>query len=320
MEALAAKYPAYVKKSGPSDKRQVALTFDDGPDTVYTSRILDALKENHAKATFFLIGNRAEANPELVKRIADEGHDVGNHSYSHPRLPSLSPDQFQKEISDNEAVLKRITGHTPQLIRPPYSSVTEEQAKWLVDQKRYIIDWNADTQDWKQIPASLIETKVFDQVKNGSIIVMHSASAGGDALNLSGTVEALPRIIKRLRDQGLEPVTVSQLLGVPAYADVQNPAPNVPAAPAPVPDSPKSVIRLDSEDYSVVVGQTLNTAVTAWTGSQKKDVTTSCTFAIADPKIASVDRTGNITGLKRGVTVITATYGNLTTMGKFYVY
>jgi peptidoglycan/xylan/chitin deacetylase (PgdA/CDA1 family) len=316
-----------VKKTGPSDKRQVALTFDDGPDTVYTPRILDALKENHARATFFLIGNRAEANPELVKRIADEGHDVGNHSYNHPRLPSLSPDQFQKEISDTEAVLKRITGHTPLLIRPPYSLITEEQAKGLTDQKRYIIDWNADTQDWKQIPASLIETKVFDQVKPGSIIVMHSASAGDEAANLSGTVEALPRIIKRLRDQGLEPVTVSQLLGVPAYEDEQYPpAPKVAAASSTVTettyklDSPQSGIRLDSEDYSVVVGKTLNTVVTSWTGSQKADVTPSCTFAIADQKIASVDRTGNITGLKRGVTVVTATYGNLTTTAKIYVY
>ena len=210
--------PASSQLSGPTDKRQVAITFDDGPDSEYTPKILDVLKENHAKATFFLIGNHAEAHPEIVKRIEREGNDIGNHSYDHPYLPNLSPIPFQNEILDTGNLLKRITGHEPLLFRPPYTSLTEDQEKWLVDQKLYTIAWNVDTQDWKGIPADQIEAKVFDQVKPGAIIVMHSASPDNGG-KLSGTVEALPHIIKRLRDQGYEPVTVSHLLGIRAYAD-----------------------------------------------------------------------------------------------------
>jgi peptidoglycan/xylan/chitin deacetylase (PgdA/CDA1 family) len=342
IDDMAQKYPTYVKQSDPSNKRQVALTFDDGPDTVYTPRILDVLKENHAKATFFLIGNHAEANPEIVKRIVSEGNEIGNHTYDHRYLPDLPTAQFQNEILDTGKILNRITGHDPLLFRPPYTSITEEQVKWLADHKIYTIAWNDDTQDWKGIPTDLIEAKVFDQIKPGSIIVMHSASPD-DGAKLSGTVEALPRIIKRLREQGLEPVTVSQLLGIPAYTDGNsNNGPksseseavlttsqpgmsskvtdNVYGNVYGMPEPPKPVLRLDSEDYSLVVGEPLDTVVTSVSGNQKVDVTKNSTFSISDPTIASVDRMGTITGLKRGETVLTATYNNMKTTAKIYVY
>jgi peptidoglycan/xylan/chitin deacetylase (PgdA/CDA1 family) len=203
INVMAQKYPIYVKQSGTSDKQQVALTFDDGPDTENTPKILDILKENHAKASFFVIGNHAEANPEIVKRIISEGNEIGNHTYDHRYLPDLPTDKFQKEILDTAKILKRITGQAPLLFRPPYTSITEDQVKWLGDQNIYTVAWNVDTQDWKGIPADLIEAKVFDQIKPGAIIIMHSASPDNGS-NLSGTVEALPRIIKRLRKQGLE--------------------------------------------------------------------------------------------------------------------
>ncbi len=149
------------------------------------------------KPLFFLIGEHSEAHPELVKRIISEGHDIGNHTYDHPSLPSLPAAQFQNEILDTGKLLKRISGHDPLLFRPPYTRITEDQVKWLAEQKIYTIGWNVDTQDWKQIPANLVESKVFDQIKPGAIIIMHSASPDG-AANLSSTVEALPRIIKKV--------------------------------------------------------------------------------------------------------------------------
>lgn len=329
MADMSAKYPAYVKQGGKPDQHQVALTFDDGPDTVYTPKILDELKENHAKATFFLIGSRAEANPDIVKRIVSEGSDIANHTYNHPRPTDISFDQFQKEVLDTGKTLKQITGHEPQFFRPPYTCIAEEQLKWLTDQKKYTIFWNVDTQDWMLQPAVQVEAHVFNQIKPGAIIVMHST--------ISNTAEALPHIIKRLRDQGFEPVSVSQLLGVPAYTDENQSGPNS-SESTPVitsskimneqvtenvygkPQLPKSVLGLDSADYSLVVRQTMDTTVFNSVYGSKKDVTKYSTFSTADPNIVSIDPTGTLTGLKRGETVLTATYKDLKTTAKITIY
>jgi peptidoglycan/xylan/chitin deacetylase (PgdA/CDA1 family) len=330
MAEMSAKYPAYVKQGGKPDQRQVALTFDDGPDTVYTPKILDELKESHAKATFFLIGSRAEAHPDIVKRIVSEGSDIANHTYNHARLTDISFDQFQKEVLDAGKILKQITGHEPQFSRPPYTCIAEEQLKWLTDQKKYTIFWNVDTQDWMQQPADQVEAHVFNQIKPGAIIVMHST--------LGNTVEALPRIIKRLRDQGLEPVSVSQLLGVPAYTDENQSGPtSIESAPVLTSSMvrndqvtenvygrlqpPKSALGLDSDDYSLIVGNTTDTTVFhSVYGNKKEDVTKNSTFSIADPAIVSVNPTGILTGLKRGETVLTATYKDMKTTAKITVY
>jgi peptidoglycan/xylan/chitin deacetylase (PgdA/CDA1 family) len=299
---LAQKYPDYAKVSGPAGKRQVAITFDDGPDGLYTPKILDVLKENQAKATFFLIGTHAEANPEMVKRIVNEGHEIGNHSYDHSSLPDVAISKFQNEILDTKKILKQISGYDPLFFRPPFTRITDEQVKWLADQKISTILWNTDTQDWKQLPADLIETKVFDQVKPGSIIIMHSAYPDGDSLNLSGTIAALPQIIKKLRAQGLEPVTISELLGTPAYSDERK-----------VPE-----IQLDSTEYSIVVQENLDTSVTVINGMKR--VTGLCTFSVDDPSVVTVDFFGNIKGIKRGKALLTATYNGSKTTAKIYVY
>ncbi|WCK53308.1 hypothetical protein PP175_18250 [Aneurinibacillus sp. Ricciae_BoGa-3] len=198
------------------------------------------------------------------------------------------------------------------------------------------IGWNDDTQDWKQIPPDLIETKVFDQIKPGAIIIMHSGSPDYGA-NLSGTVEALPRIIKRLREEGYEPVTLSQLLGISAYQDGDNAdskaSQMMTSTPVKYFISPKasnnvstkkeiykSDLRLDSEEYSLVTGERLDTQVTCLEDGHKRDVTMHSNFSISDPTIASVDSMGNITGLKRGATMLTVTYYNLKVTAKVYVY
>ncbi|MCZ8513207.1 polysaccharide deacetylase family protein [Paenibacillus filicis] len=330
MADMSAKYPDYAKQGGKPDQRQVALTFDDGPDTVYTPKILDELKENHAKATFFLIGSRAEAHPDIVKRIVNEGSDVANHTYDHRRLTDIPFDQFQKEVLDTGKILKQITGHKPQFFRPPYTCIAEEQVKWLVDQKIYTIFWNVDTQDWMEQPADQVEAHVFNQIRPGAIIVMHST--------VGNTAEALPRIIKRLRDQGFEPVSVSQLLGVSAYADENQSGPNSnESANANTsskviservadnvygkPQPPKSAIELDSTDYSLVVKENMDTSVfNSVYGSKRNDVTKYSTFSTADPTIVTVDPTGTMTGLKRGETVLTATYKDMKTTAKITVY
>lgn len=125
------KYPSTFILSGPSNKRQVALTFDDGPDLEYTPQILDVLKNNNVKATFFVVGNRAEAHPEIVRRMIAEGHEVANHSYNHANLPKMEAADFRRQLEQTDRILEPLIGYSPKLFRPPYGAIDEQQVLWL---------------------------------------------------------------------------------------------------------------------------------------------------------------------------------------------
>ena len=196
---------------GPSSPKRVALTFDDVPDRLLTLQVLDVLRAEGVKATFFVVGNRAEENPDVVKRMRDEGHELGNHSYTHANFNKISDEEFHNEVLKTQAAVKRITdGYRMRYIRPPYGNVREKQIEWLVSQKIKVVNWNVDSLDWTQIDADEVEKNIMNQVRSGSIILQHGA--GGVGEDLTGTVQALPRIIKRLREQGMEFVTLPVLL------------------------------------------------------------------------------------------------------------
>jgi peptidoglycan/xylan/chitin deacetylase (PgdA/CDA1 family) len=200
--------------NGPGTKREIALTFDDAPDANFTPKILDILKKNGVTATFFVVGWRVEAYPDIVKRIVDEGHILGNHSYSHANLPKLNDDAFHEQIIKTDRLIEKFTGFTPNIVRPPYGSVTARQVRWLVTQKKIIVNWDVDSLDWKGLKAEPIARNVLNHVHAGAIILQHSGTGtGGD---LSGTVDALPRIIDELKSEGFKLVTIPQLLGIPA--------------------------------------------------------------------------------------------------------
>ncbi|UFJ39848.1 polysaccharide deacetylase family protein [Brevibacillus humidisoli] len=207
------KYPTTFRLSGAPVKRQVALTFDDGPDVVFTPRVLDVLKKHNVKATFFLVGKRVEAHPEVVKRMVREGHEVGNHSYSHANLPKLKPHPFHVEVLRTQDVIARHSGYRPKFIRPPYGAIEEEQIKWLASQGFTMVNWNVDSLDWKGLSADQVADNVLSNVAQGAIILQHSA--GGHGEDLSGTIDALPKIIEKLKADGVSFVTVSQLLELP---------------------------------------------------------------------------------------------------------
>lgn len=193
-------------------KQQVALTFDDVPDRLFTLQLLDVLKEYKVKATFFVVGNRAQENPDVIERMLREGHALGNHSYSHANLLKATDDEFHHEVMKTQAVIRQITdGYQMRYIRPPYGNITEEQVKWLISQRMQIVNWDVDSLDWTSIPADEVESNIMKDVKSGSIILQHGA--GGEGEDLSGTVQALPRIIKQLRERGMEFVTIPQMLG-----------------------------------------------------------------------------------------------------------
>lgn len=210
LSELAQKYHASFFMHGPSAPREVALTFDDGPDMRFTGKILDVLAQYHVKATFFIVGYRAESHPDLVRRIVNEGHVVGNHSYGHAFFPKLKMPQFEQEVRRTESILTRLAGYSPALLRPPYGAINEEQVKWLIARHYLLVNWNVDSLDWKSLKADRVFQNIMGDVKPGSIILQHAG--GGRGEDLSGTIEALPRVIKQLRREGYVFVTVPALL------------------------------------------------------------------------------------------------------------
>ncbi|PFJ08371.1 polysaccharide deacetylase [Bacillus cereus] len=193
--------------SGPYNKAEVALTFDDGPDLVFTPKILDKLQKHNVKATFFLLGKNAEKYPNVVKRIADEGHVIGNHTYSHPNLAKVNESEYHAQIIKTEEILKRLAGYAPKFIRPPYGEILENQLKWATEQNFMIVQWSVDTVDWKGVSADTITNKVLGNSFPGSIILQHSTSD----VPLQGSVDALDKIIPQLKMKGARFVTLSSM-------------------------------------------------------------------------------------------------------------
>ncbi|MDF2721829.1 MAG: polysaccharide deacetylase family protein [Paenibacillus sp.] len=210
---LRAKYPDAFKVSGNSKEKSIALTFDDGPDAVFTPQVLDVLKAHGVKATFFVLGVKAEAHPAIVKRMIQEGHIVGNHSYRHPLFTKLSVEQFAHEIEQTDRQLVSLIGYRPKLLRPPYGEINEEQLLWAKNHGYVVVNWNVDSLDWKNLSESQVLANVLGHTKAGSIILQHSA--GGGSQDMSGTVRAIPGIIVKLKEQGYRLVTLPELLKVP---------------------------------------------------------------------------------------------------------
>ena len=210
---LQKEYPNILVLHGPTSKNQVALTFDDGPDIRFTPQVLDVLAKHDVKATFFLIGARAKAHSETTKRIHEEGHAIGNHTYWHPNLPKEELGRLHWELTETERVIEDITGFKPRLFRSPYGALNEEMVEILGEKSNTVIGWNVDSLDWKEPGAEVISDNVLSNVVFGSIILMHD---GGDwSMDLSGTVQALDKIISELKDDGTKFVTIPELIGVP---------------------------------------------------------------------------------------------------------
>ena len=212
---LLRNYRSSFLHKGSSEVKQVALTFDDGPDVRYTPVILDILREHRVPATFFLIGSQIEHHPAVVERILAEGHVIANHSWSHPNFTQLAPPDVRREIQRTETAIFDLTGKRTALFRPPYGKLTEENVQTLVSLGYKQIYWSTDSQDWDAKDPDQLLINILPDIGRGSIVVMHSA--GGRNQNLDATVAALPDLIHTLRVQGYRFVTVDELLGIPAY-------------------------------------------------------------------------------------------------------
>ncbi|HEU5403310.1 MAG TPA: glycosyltransferase, partial [Terriglobales bacterium] len=210
--------PYRLGEYGGSDKKKVAITFDDGPDPTWTPKILDELKKQHATGTFFVIGSEAQNNMRLLRRIYDEGNEVGNHTFLHPDISNVSKTYMKVELNLTERLFAGVLGIKTLLFRPPYSidqePDTEDQVRplELTQSLGYLtIGDKIDPNDWHDNPrqsAEQITESVISQLGNGNIILLHDG--GGDR---SQTVRAIPMIVKGLRARGYEIVPVSELLG-----------------------------------------------------------------------------------------------------------
>ncbi|WP_078432162.1 polysaccharide deacetylase family protein [Metabacillus halosaccharovorans] len=203
-----------VARYGNSKEKEVVLSFDDGPDQTYTSQILDILNKNKIKGTFFIVGENALMHRELVKRMHNEGHEIGNHTFTHPDLASISPFQTKMELNANQRLFQEITGHSMTLFRPPYVANAEPGTKSeLIPILRAqnmgytMVGEFIDSDDWKKISSQEIVNRVLEQLPQGNVILLHDG--GGDRSN---TVEALPIIIKELKDRGYTFTTIGDLI------------------------------------------------------------------------------------------------------------
>lgn len=205
--------PGKLYWAGSAQDKKVALTFDDGPEDYWTPKILDILKEKNVKATFFVIGKQAEKYPEILKRIVEEGHVIGNHTYNHSNLVKLDTQAVTNEIEGGAATINRIIGKTPKLVRPPFGFHDEKVDAVIGGAKEIIILWSLDTEDWKGLDSATVKNRVLPKMKNGFIVLQHD----GVNPHLEGTVEALPDIIDGLKQQGYTTATIPELLEIPAY-------------------------------------------------------------------------------------------------------
>ena len=204
---LAATPKIVYKHASAGEARRVALTFDDGPHPRYTPQILDILSEYGIKATFFVVGENARSYPHLIERIITEGHEIGNHTYSHCRTATTDRTALEKDMRACNRVLADITGQSPRLFRPP-EGVCSADVKEICDAMGYtIVLWSVDTRDWAHPSVGEIVQNVCSNTKDGAIILMHDFIGKN-----SPTPEALRRIIPMLRESGYELVTVSELL------------------------------------------------------------------------------------------------------------
>lgn len=203
----------------------IAITFDDGPHATLTPKLLDILAARRVKATFFVVGQCVADLPEIVKRAANEGHEIASHSWSHPNLGKMSDEAVRSQLQRTDDAIKAAIGTRPTLMRPPYGSITPRQKVWMHEQFGYkTIIWDVDPFDWKRPGPTVVRDRIVNQTKPGSIILVHDIHAA--------SVEAMPSTLDQLQAKGFKFATVSELLAMARPAPKPTPAVKPPAPDA----------------------------------------------------------------------------------------
>ncbi len=203
----------------------VALTFDDGPHPRYTPRLLDILKQRNVKATFYVVGTNAKAYPHILKRMVQEGHEVANHTWSHPYLTKLSQSSVRKELDSTRDAIIQATGIPPVSYRPPYGAINSSLKSWIHSEYGYpTIMWSVDPLDWQKPGSGKVADRLVNGAHKGAILLAHDIHRG--------TIDAIPSTVDRLIQKGYRFVTVSQLIGLEQQQASLQPS-AIPAPPAP---------------------------------------------------------------------------------------
>lgn len=185
-------------------KQQMSISFDAMWGVDHTDELLRILKENDVKTTFFLGGYWVEKYPEYVRKIAAAGHEIGNHTYSHPHLNNLSPAAIRQELERNHNNIKAITGTAPFLFRPPFGEYSNKVIEIAKELGYYTIQWSIDSLDWKDVSTGFIVDRILSQAGPGEIVLMHN--------NGKYTAEAVARFLPELRRRGFDIVPISHLI------------------------------------------------------------------------------------------------------------
>jgi peptidoglycan/xylan/chitin deacetylase (PgdA/CDA1 family) len=189
------------------DGPYIAMTFDDGPHATNTPKLLEMAAQRHIKLTFFVLGECVEQNPDVLRREVAEGHEIGNHSWSHPNLAKLSDANVRSQLQRTEDIIQKTAGIKPELMRPPYGELTKRQRILVNHQFGYkVILWNVDPLDWKRPGSDIVAQRIIAGARPGSIILSHDIHPP--------TIAAMPQVFDALLAKGFKFVTVSELLAM----------------------------------------------------------------------------------------------------------
>jgi peptidoglycan/xylan/chitin deacetylase (PgdA/CDA1 family) len=189
------------------DGPYIAMTFDDGPHATNTPKLLEMAAKRHIKLTFFVLGECVEQNPAVLQREVAEGHEIGNHSWSHPNLAKLSDEAVRSQLQRTEDIIVKTAGVKPKLMRPPYGELTKRQRIWVNRDFGYkVILWDVDPLDWKRPGPSVVARRIIAGTRPGSIILSHDIHPP--------TIAAMSQVFDALLAKGFKFVTVSELLAM----------------------------------------------------------------------------------------------------------
>jgi peptidoglycan/xylan/chitin deacetylase (PgdA/CDA1 family) len=190
----------------------LALTYDDGPNDAHTQRLMEVLTRHNVRATFFLIGKYAQARPDIVRKLANAGHVIGNHTYTHPNLIFASSFKTRRQLADCAQVLTDTVGEHSRLFRPPFGGRRPQSLRIARSLDLQPVMWSVTGWDWKAPPADYIERRVAKQVRGGDVILLHDGGHLQMGADRSQTVLATDRLITRYKAEGYEFVTVPEMM------------------------------------------------------------------------------------------------------------
>jgi len=203
----------------PPGSRQIALTYDDGPNDPHTLRLLEVLAKHGVPATFFLIGRYVKQHPDVARDIVQAGHVVGNHTFTHPLLIFKSAREIRKQLSECRAALQDAVGEPSTLFRPPFGGRRPAVLRVARELGLEPVMWNVTGYDWNAPPAAVIERKVTRQIRGGDVILLHDGGHKGMGADRSQTVAATDRLIARYTTEGYEFVTILQMMAKTAVSN-----------------------------------------------------------------------------------------------------